>query len=51
MPNQTEKPKVPVKIVTEDCSVYCSICNKTVDLKAGEAIPMCCGKLMVNIDD
>lgn len=36
--------------VTEDCTVYCSICNKTVDLKAGETIPMCCGKLMVNID-
>ncbi|MDR2517109.1 MAG: hypothetical protein LBC88_06995 [Spirochaetaceae bacterium] len=36
--------------VTEDCTVYCSICNKTVDLKAGDAIPRCCGKLMFNND-
>ena len=36
--------------VTEDCSVYCSICNKTIDLKAGDTIPMCCGRLMVNLD-
>ena len=38
------------KIVTADCTVYCSICNKSIDLKAGEPIPMCCGKIMVNID-
>jgi hypothetical protein len=38
------------KTVTEDCSVYCSICNKTIDLKAGDTIPMCCGRLMVNLD-
>ncbi|MDR0818481.1 MAG: hypothetical protein LBN43_02760 [Oscillospiraceae bacterium] len=37
-------------VVDEDCTVYCSICNKTVDLKKGDTIPMCCGKLMVNID-
>ncbi|MDR2520945.1 MAG: hypothetical protein LBC72_00105 [Spirochaetaceae bacterium] len=38
------------KVVTEDCSVYCSICNKTIDLKAGDTIPLCCGRLMVNLD-
>ena len=37
-------------VVTEDCTVYCSICNKTIDLKAGDTIPMCCGKPMINID-
>jgi endogenous inhibitor of DNA gyrase (YacG/DUF329 family) len=33
-------------IVDEDCEVYCKTCNKTVELKKGDAIPLCCGKLM-----
>jgi hypothetical protein len=33
-------------IATEDCEVYCNICNKTLDLKKGEPIPLCCGKIM-----
>jgi endogenous inhibitor of DNA gyrase (YacG/DUF329 family) len=37
------------EIVQEDCTVYCSICNKTIELKKGEAIPLCCGKPMKNI--
>ena len=51
MKNQNEKASgyVP-KLVTEDCTVYCSICNKSIDLKAGDAIPVCCGKVMVNLD-
>jgi hypothetical protein len=48
MSNQNEKPAA--KVVTEACTVYCSICNKTIELKAGDTIPMCCGKPMVNID-
>jgi hypothetical protein len=31
---------------TEDCEVYCKICNKTVQLKKGDEIPLCCGQLM-----
>ena len=33
-----------------DCEVYCKICNKLVELKAGERIPICCGKRMEIID-
>jgi hypothetical protein len=34
----------------EDCDVYCNICNKTVHIKKGEEIPLCCGKLMEVLD-
>lgn len=34
----------------EDCTVYCAICNKTVEVKKGQEIPLCCGKLMEIID-
>lgn len=34
----------------EDCDVYCGICNKTVRIKKGEEIPLCCGKLMEVLD-
>ena len=30
----------------KDCQVYCPICHKLLDVKAGEAIPRCCGKPM-----
>lgn len=33
-----------------DCKCYCSICNKQIDLKKGDPIPLCCGKLMEIID-
>jgi hypothetical protein len=34
-----------------DCTVYCATCNKSLNLKKGEPIPLCCGKPMVNIDE
>ncbi|MDR0906600.1 MAG: hypothetical protein LBN00_10590 [Oscillospiraceae bacterium] len=34
----------------EDCTVYCATCNKIIDLKRGDEIPLCCGKLMEIID-
>jgi endogenous inhibitor of DNA gyrase (YacG/DUF329 family) len=37
-------------IATEDCTVYCSTCNKTVELKKGDPIPICCGRTMAVID-
>jgi hypothetical protein len=38
-------------IYTEhDNTAYCSTCNKTVELKAGDEIPLCCGKLMELLD-
>ena len=30
----------------KDCQVYCPICHKLLDVKAGEVIPRCCGKPM-----
>ena len=30
----------------KDCQVYCPICHKILDVKAGEVIPRCCGKVM-----
>ena len=30
----------------KDCQVYCPICHKPLDVKAGEVIPRCCGKVM-----
>ncbi len=33
-----------------DVQVYCRTCNKLLKLKAGEVIPICCGKMMSIID-
>ncbi len=33
-----------------DCTYYCAICNKYINLKAGDPIPYCCGKEMEPID-
>lgn len=30
----------------KDCRVYCPICHKMLEVKAGEVIPRCCGKVM-----
>ncbi len=40
------KPLIPVIRAEEDETVYCSICHKVLDVKAGEVIPRCCGKPM-----
>ncbi len=34
------------KKVEEDCTYFCAICNKYKNCKAGEPIPLCCGKEM-----
>jgi len=40
-----------VEVKTEhDVQVYCRTCNKLLSLKAGEVIPICCGKMMSIID-
>ena len=36
--------------VEEDSEVYCRTCSKVVSIKAGDAIPMCCGKMMEILD-
>ena len=41
-----ELKNLPVVKAEKDCEVYCPICHKILDVKAGEVIPRCCGKLM-----
>jgi hypothetical protein len=36
--------------VDKDCRCYCQTCNKYVELKKGDRIPPCCGKLMEIMD-
>jgi hypothetical protein len=36
--------------VDKDCTCYCQTCNKYDNLKAGQRIPPCCGKLMELLD-
>jgi hypothetical protein len=40
----------PENKVEEDCTYYCAVCNKYKNCKAGEAVPLCCGKEMEPID-
>ncbi len=40
----------PVVFVDRDCRCYCQTCNKYVELKRGDRIPPCCGKLMEILD-
>ncbi len=36
--------------VDKETSIYCRTCNKLLTLKAGDVIPLCCGKYMDIID-
>ena len=40
----------PEVFVDEECRCYCQTCNKFVELKKGDRIPPCCGKLMEVLD-
>jgi hypothetical protein len=33
-----------------DCTYVCSTCNKYMQVKSGESVPLCCGCLMETID-
>ena len=35
---------------SDDNSYYCAICNKYMNVKKGERIPLCCGKEMETLD-
>lgn len=43
-------PEYPEVYVDHDCRCYCQVCNKYVELKKGDRIPPCCGKLMEIMD-
>ena len=34
----------------EDCTYYCAVCNKYMNVHAGDAVPLCCGKEMEPMD-
>ena len=48
--NEQEKAAIPEIRAPYDSDVYCVTCNKTVQVKAGEKIPFCCGRLMELLD-
>ena len=37
---------IPVVRAEKDGQVYCPICHKILEVKAGQVIPRCCGKVM-----
>jgi hypothetical protein len=38
------------EVSAEDCTYLCEICNKYMNVKAGQNIPYCCGRIMEGID-
>ena len=34
----------------DDATYYCSVCNKYMNVKSGDDLPLCCGKTMENMD-
>ena len=34
----------------EDCTYICAICNKYMNVGAGQEVPLCCGKVMDPVD-
>ena len=30
----------------KDCTVYCPVCHKMLEVRKGEVIPRCCGRVM-----
>jgi hypothetical protein len=47
---ETNTEGVPEAYADLDCKCICMTCNKYVDLKKGDRIPLCCGKLMEVLD-
>ena len=43
---ETNKFSQLVARAEKDGTVYCPICHKTLEVKAGQVIPRCCGKVM-----
>ena len=48
--SEKEKNRVPEVRAPYDTDVYCVTCNKTVQIKKGEVVPFCCGRLMEILD-
>ncbi len=48
--SKEEAEAIPQIRAPYDTDVYCVTCNKTVQVKAGEVVPFCCGRLMEILD-
>lgn len=48
--NDVSVDEFPEVYVEADCRCYCQTCNKYVELKKGDRVPPCCGKLMEVLD-
>ena len=48
--SEEEAKAVPQVRAPYDTDVYCVTCNKTVQVKAGQVLPSCCGRLMEILD-
>jgi hypothetical protein len=49
-PGADALPQFPELVVDFACKVYCDTCNRIHDLKPGDTVPLCCGKLMQFMD-
>ena len=38
------------QVSEEDCTYICDICNKYMNVKKGQEVPLCCGKVMEAVD-
>ena len=47
---EQEEKAIPEIRAPYDTDVYCVTCNKTIQVKAGEVVPFCCGRLMEILD-
>jgi hypothetical protein len=44
------KTELSEQISQSDCTYFCAVCNKYKNVKGGEAVPYCCGRIMEEID-
>lgn len=49
---EIKKPELVIDedVALEDGAYYCERCNKLIQLKAGDKIPLCCGLIMEEVD-
>ena len=38
------------QVSPDDCTYICEVCNKYMNVKKGEEVPLCCGKVMESVD-
>lgn len=38
------------QVATADCTYYCAVCNKYINVTSGQNVPYCCGRVMEDIE-